>query len=659
MHPCRRGLRNIAAMVLLVFAVHWIRAEQADTKTTAPTSISIEGLGKGTFTLNGPWQFHPGDDPAWANPAFDSSAWERITAEKPWGRQGHPKLTGFAWYRCNIAVTPAPDVPAQFSLLIPRIKDAYEVYWNGSLVGRNGKLPPGPVRYLSQPAQTFELGPARQGVLAVRVWKAPLLSDDSGAAGGFWAAPSIGSTDAIATAKDASEFLWLRSRQFLFAENLLCAVIALLSFLLWLRVPSRWVLFWTAGFALGSPARLLLQNAHMGLPYVFAMGTSQPLGAMQDISLWFLLLWLLSLHENHTLRRLTRILALLCIVNSILDGILVALSWQPEWIRFAQVSDAVSTVLWMLLEVFPLVLLTCALRERRQFDSARWLVASLALIDELMNVLSNVIKQGRQFTNWSIADNIDAPFFSIGGTGISLSGIAGALLFVAIIYAVYNSIREDQRRQDALEREKAELIRESSRMRHQAEHDGLTGLWNQPAIVERLSQEMNRSLREGTPLSIVLIDVDYFKTINDRFGHLAGDVVLKEISKIFTQSLRPYDSVGRYGGEEFLLVLPNCDLESALIRAEHLRKALESAQIVDGKTTLHVTASFGVASPMVAQGETAGVIRAADTALYRAKSGGRNRVVQAKMDSRLQEADGGSPAEVSRSEHFEDSPRVQ
>jgi diguanylate cyclase (GGDEF)-like protein len=635
----RFTLCRIAAIAVLTFAAHWVHAEPASTKSAGP--LVIEGLGEGTFTLNGPWQFHPGDDPAWAGADFDSSAWEQLTADRPWGKQGQAHLTGFAWYRCSIVLSQtrggdgAGGVLRQFSLLVPSIDDPYEIYWNGSLIGRNGKLPPRPVWYISQPVQTFELGSAQQGVLAVRVWKAPLLSDDPGERGGFNAAPLIGSPEAIATAKAADEFQWLRSRQLHFGANLLCGVIALLSFLLWLRAPNRWVLFWTAGFALAQPAILLLLDAHLGWPYPLAMAASQPLVAMQDISLWFLLLWLLALRENQGLCRLARVLARIYIVNAALDGVLVVLILKPQWAGLVQVSDAVSTLISVLFEAFPLVLVGYALFERKRFDSARWLVAILALLDEMMIVFSNVIRQGRQFTGWPIADKVDSPLFFIDGNGISLSTIAGTLLLIAIVYAVYHSIREDQRRQDALEREKLELLDESKRMRHQAEHDGLTGLWNRNVIVDRLGEEMNRALREGTPLSVILVDVDHFKKINDSFGHLAGDMVLKEISTVFTRSLRPYDSVGRYGGEEFLLLLPNCEIENALLRAEQMRVAVQAARFMDGETVLQVTASFGVASAYACHYEVETVIRAVDTALYRAKSGGRNCVHQAEMDISL------------------------
>jgi diguanylate cyclase len=629
---------RMVALAVFAFGVPFSRAEQASAKTTPNGPLVIEGLGKGAAALNGPWQFHLGDNPAWATPAFDSSDWQQLTADRPWGKQGHAHFTGFAWYRCTIALTPAPGIAPQFSLLVPQVDDAYEIYWNGSLVGRNGTLQPRPVWYLSQPAQTFELGPMQRGVLAVRVWKAPLLSDDSGKAGGFEAAPLIGSPEAIATAKAALDFQWLRSRQFLFGENLLCALVALLSFLLWWRTPAQWLLFWMTGFALVPPLELLLLNAHLGWPYVLAMGAAQPLSAIRDISLWFLLLWLLPLRDNRALIRLTRILACVCLANCVLDGMLVALSWNPQWIGLVQTADGVSAFLNTPLEAFPLILAGYAFFERRQLDSTRWLVAISAFLYEMLIALRNAVKQGRRFTDWPIGSSIDSPVLTIHGSALSLNTLFGALLLVAIVYAVYNSVRADQHRQDTLEREKVELMRESKRMRHHAEHDGLTGLWNHRIIVERLHEEMNRSRRDRMPLSVVLIDIDHFKTINDSFGHTVGDLVLKEVSAIFTRFLRIYDCVGRYGGEEFLLILPGCGIESALARAEQLRLAVQSARIMDGETTLQVTASFGVASDFPSDYEAEAVIRNVDTALYRAKSTGRNCVISAEMNMRLCES---------------------
>ncbi len=627
------NLQLVGAFVMLAFALAGVHSMRACAQSMVASPLVLDGLGKETFTLDGPWQFHPGDDPAWASPTFDSSGWERLSAAQPWGKQGHAQLTGLAWYRCSIVLIAWSGGRAQdFSLLVPNVNDSYEVYWNGSLIGRNGRLPPRPVWRLSQPMQTFQLGQVRTGVLAVRVWKAPLLSDDSGERGGFDAAPLIGSSEAITTAAAADQFQWLRSRQLNFGVNLICAVIACVSFLLWLGTPSRWVLLWTAGFAIAQPTILLLLNAHLSLPYSLAMGAAQPVYALQDISLWFLLLWLLCLHEERTIGRITRICAAIYATGEVLDGVLVAVSWNPQWTARAQVFDAVLTFFSFLFQIFPLVLVGYALFRRKRFDSARWLVASLAFLDEMMLVFGYAVKQGRQFTGWSIADKIDSPMFFLDGNGISLTTIAAALLFVALIYAVYNSVREDQLQQEVLKREKLELLHASDRMRHHAEHDGLTGLWNHRVIVERLSQEMIRSIREGTPLSVILADIDHFKKVNDSFGHLAGDLVLKEIGNVFTQCLRPYDCVGRYGGEEFLMILPNCGIESALLRGEQLRAAAQSARILDGETMLQVTISFGVVSILRSQEGAEAVIRAVDAALYRAKKSGRNCVIQAESD---------------------------
>ncbi|MGB7548844.1 MAG: diguanylate cyclase [Terracidiphilus sp.] len=180
-------------------------------------------------------------------------------------------------------------------------------------------------------------------------------------------------------------------------------------------------------------------------------------------------------------------------------------------------------------------------------------------------------------------------------------------------------------RTEDLEREKAELFRTREQMRHNAEHDGLTGLWNHRIIMDRLRGEVERSRRDGTPVSVILADLDHFKKINDTFGHTAGDMVLKEISAILQNLVRSYDWAGRYGGEEFLLVLPGASLEGARLRAEQMRKAIEDAGPISGGKTIQTTASFGVVSGFPSDYEA--MIQSADEALYRAKNSGRNCVV--------------------------------
>lgn len=180
-----------------------------------------------------------------------------------------------------------------------------------------------------------------------------------------------------------------------------------------------------------------------------------------------------------------------------------------------------------------------------------------------------------------------------------------------------------------LEREKTELVRTREQMRHFAEHDGLTGLWNHRIIVERLRGEVERSQRDGTSLSIILIDLDYFKHVNDAMGHVAGDLALREAAAIFQRSVRSYDWVGRYGGEEFLLILPGSDFEAARGRAEHLRATLQATCMGDAGKTFSVTASFGVVAGLPTDYDE--MIQIADAALYSAKNSGRNCVMATEI----------------------------
>jgi diguanylate cyclase (GGDEF)-like protein len=628
-------LRRLAVAGLLALTALVSHAEQA----AAPAAtVAVRNLGEGTVAISGPWEFHVGDDPAWAAPGFDDSGWQRVTADKPWGDQGHMRYVGFAWYRCHLRFATDADLPPELSILLRRVDNAYQIYWNGVLIGQNGRMPPHPVWYVSEPPQVFSLGltrggeQAQSGVLAVRVWKAPLLSDDPGERGGFEVAPEVGSARAIATARAALDYQWLASHQFLLGENLLYAVIALLSFLTWVRHRKRWVLFWMTLFAVSPVANFLLLDAHIRWPYGLSMGAAQPASAMGSIALWFLLLWLLDLRENRALHRLTIVLAWTSLINCTLDGIAVSLSGSTRWIGLVQRADLASTIVQTPLEIFPLVLVAFAVTGRKRPDATRWLLAGLAFLDQMIVVSLDVLEQGRQYTGWSIPDRIEAPLFTFGRSAITPRTITAGLLIVSIAYMVYMSFHRDEREREAMEREKAELQRASEQMRHYAEHDGLTGLWNHRIMMERLRGEVERSRRDGTPLSVILADIDHFKKINDEYGHPVGDLVLKEISVLLERLVRPYDWVGRYGGEEFLIILPGSDFDAACVRAEQLRRAVEMAEIGNGETALRVTSSFGVASGRGTEHDAEEMIRIVDAALYRAKASGRNCVIAASMD---------------------------
>jgi diguanylate cyclase (GGDEF)-like protein len=171
-----------------------------------------------------------------------------------------------------------------------------------------------------------------------------------------------------------------------------------------------------------------------------------------------------------------------------------------------------------------------------------------------------------------------------------------------------------------------ELITAREHLRVQATHDSLTGLFNRMAIQDALMRELKRSRREGKPVAVILADLDHFKHINDTHGHAAGDVVLQATAERMRASFRAYDSIGRYGGEEFLVVLPGCDLAAGIEQAERLRTAISAQAVCVANATIPVSMSLGVAATSCDGTEPGPLLLAADKALYAAKSAGRNRV---------------------------------
>jgi len=189
---------------------------------------------------------------------------------------------------------------------------------------------------------------------------------------------------------------------------------------------------------------------------------------------------------------------------------------------------------------------------------------------------------------------------------------------------------ELEQRMLTLQRENLDLIVKNRALSEVSTRDTLTGLYNRWYVIDKIDSEINRSQRHGSPMSVLMLDLDHFKRINDTYGHAVGDQVLQWVGKTLKESCRVYDVPGRYGGEEFCIMLPETKVGNTSAVADRIRAKMETTMLRIGDVTLNITASIGIAGVDSASAEgllsPAALIDRADRALYSAKHLGRNRI---------------------------------
>jgi diguanylate cyclase (GGDEF)-like protein len=209
------------------------------------------------------------------------------------------------------------------------------------------------------------------------------------------------------------------------------------------------------------------------------------------------------------------------------------------------------------------------------------------------------------------------------------------ILILAGVQLYARHLRERSRELEQLVRERTRELEESRELlRVQATHDGLTGMLNRVAILNVVDEEIERARRGGKSLVLALVDLDHFKRVNDSRGHLAGDEALREFAAAIHRAIRPYDHCGRYGGEEFLIVLPDMPPEAARQRLGVLHNSISNLAVDSGEHEFRITCSIGAviahqaADPIIVEP----LLAIADRALYEAKATGRNRVIMKRFD---------------------------
>ena len=558
----------------------------------------------GVVSLAGPWAFQPGDDPRWAEPDFDDSGWTRLHVPRSWARQGFADVFGVAWYRIRVA-PPAPAGTA-LGITLGKVDSSYEIFAGGQRLGGVGALPPAP-RMEYDRHGTYAIPESARDqdgsvLVALRVWRAPAQSP--GAAGLVEGTFEAGPLTRV-------------------VERAQVAEVAQLALVI--------VFLFTAAY------HIVLGILHPGTDEYGWFG----LLVIEAACYSFLRTqWKYELLDDFMVLKKAEHLLLHLVPATMLQFTYVYFREpRPRWAAALQAALVVSGLAVLVSPGLDLGLWLLPLLYGVAFVAA---VAGLGLVASRLRAgdpdaplvgVGLLVLFAALVNDASVERNLwVAPRLSLYGFS-ALVLVMGLSLVVRFRRAVVDLDQLRRGLEERVEARTAELSAAYRKMEELALRDGLTRLLNRRAMQERALAGLSLAHRKRVPFAVAMVDIDHFKAVNDTHGHASGDQVLAQLADRLTAGVRGSDEVGRWGGEEFLILLPESDRDAALIAAERLRAGVEAAPIrVEGDVHLRITVSVGVAvveepaaSPLVLDA----LIRLADDALYRAKAAGRNRVVVA------------------------------
>ncbi|HTV05231.1 MAG TPA: SpoIIE family protein phosphatase [Acidobacteriaceae bacterium] len=428
----------------------------AATLVPAPAlgqALTVQNPGTGTVPLDGKWQFHLGDNLAWAEPSYDDSGWEQMTADAPWGAQTHPSYAGYAWYRRHIAIdNSGPAATKHLAVLIPPVEDAYDLYWNGKKIGSYGGFPPHAIWWITGHGAVYNLPQnTGSGVLALRVWKAPLSSVDPSEVGGFLAAPSLGDARILATNPVLRSYTNDEHRLPNLLISAVILVAGLLSLLLYFRDRDQGLYVWLALYLLGGGLVGLqtMSALRQALTFSAYQFITQLLESTQDISMWFILLSLFGMAKDRRWHRVTLWLVTAYLSAQAIDIVAIFL-WAKGWPSLPWI-DGVTTAVYSITPLYVFVIIGYGLTRRKHLTL--WPLIIAACLSGLYNCTTNLLGQGIRFTHWTIDNTIINLGIRIGPYFFGIAFILSTLIFLALIFTIAREQFLERQRQARIELE--------------------------------------------------------------------------------------------------------------------------------------------------------------------------------------------------------------